>query len=58
MYNVHPCFWPKLSGKNVLIFKFNYLFIYLYLDTWLLYYKGIVAFIFGHVMVQEILRNK
>ena len=40
---------------------FNFLiqsFIYLYLDTCFLYYKGILAFIFEHIMVQEILCNK
>ena len=39
---------------------FNFLiqsFIYLYLDTCFLYYKGILAFIFEHIMVQEILCN-
>ena len=41
----------------VLIFKFNYLFIYLfiylYLDTCFLYYKGLVAFIFEHIMYKK-----
>ena len=34
VYNAHPCFWPKLSGKK--IFQFNFLiqlFIYLCLET-------------------------
>ena len=32
MYNAHPCFWPRLSeGKNLLIFKLSYLFIFRYL---------------------------
>ena len=34
VYNAHPCFWPKLSGKK--IFHFNFLIqyvIYLYLET-------------------------
>ena len=50
MYNVHPCFQPKLSGKKsfVLIFLIQ-LFIYLYLGTCFLYYKGILAFIFEHM---------
>ena len=60
MYNVHLRFWPKLSAKKsfVLIFKSNYLFIYLYLDTCFLYYKGILAFSFEHIVVQEILCDK
>ena len=39
VYNVHPRFWPKLSGK---IFHFNFLIqslIYLYLGT-----KPIIVF--------------
>ena len=58
MYSVHPHFWSKLSGKN---FRFNFLiqfFIYLHLDSCFLYYKGILAFIFEHIMVEEVLRNK
>ena len=58
MYDVHLCIWPKLSGRK--IFRFNLLIqlcIYLYLDTCFLYYKGILAFIFEH-MIQEILCNK
>ena len=51
-------FGPNFQGKNlILIFKIQ-LFIYLYLDTCFLYCKGILAFIFEHIMVQEILRNK
>ena len=41
--------------------RFNFsiqLFINLYLDTCFLYYKGILAFIFEHIMVQEILCSK
>ena len=59
MYNAHPRFWPKLSGKK--IFHFNFLIqcnIYLYLDTCFLYYKVILAFIFEHIVVQEMLCNK
>ena len=58
MYDVHPHCGPKLSGK--IIFHFNFLIqflIYLHLDTCFLYYKGILAFIFEHIMVQEILCN-
>ena len=43
------------------IFCFNFLiefFINLYLDTYFLYYNGILAFIFEHLMGQEILCNK
>ena len=46
-----PNFQEKISF--VLIFKFNY-FVLRYL---FLYYKGILAFIFDHIMVQEILCN-
>ena len=48
-YNTHSHFWPKLSGKtsSILIFLTQF-FIYLYLDTCFLYYKGILAFIFEH----------
>ena len=59
VYDVHPHCGSKLSGKK--IFWFNFLiqlFIYLKLDTSFLYYKGILAFIFEHIMVQEILCNK
>ena len=51
-------FGPNFDEK---IFRFNFLiqvFIYLYSDTCFLYYKGILAFIFEHIMVQEILCNK
>ena len=50
VYNAHPRFWRKLSGEKK-PFHFNFLiqlFIYLYLDTCFLYYKGILAFIFEH----------
>ena len=50
---VGPNFQEKKS--SVLIF---HSIIYLYLDTYFLYYKGILAFIFEHIRVQEILRNK
>ena len=59
MCNELPRFWPKLSGT--IIFHFNFLIqflIYLHLDTCFLYYKGILAFIFEHIMVQGILCNK
>ena len=47
-------FWPKLSGKKLLRFNFLIqLFNYLYLDICLLYYKGILTFIFEHIMVHE-----
>ena len=64
MYNVLPCvvhthmFGPNFQEN---IFCFNFLiqlFIYLYLDTCSLYYKGILAFIFEHIIVQDILCNK
>ena len=63
MYNVHPCtlgihiFGPKSQEK---IFHFNFLiqlFIYIQI-TCFLYYKGILAFIVEHFMVQEVLCNK
>ena len=59
MYIVHPYILPNFQGKKsfILIFKFNYLFIYLYLDGCFLCYKGTLAFIF-ELMVQEILCNK
>lgn len=52
VYNVHPRFWSKLSGKKyfVLIFLIQ-IFICLHLGTCFLYYKGILAFIFKHIMV-------
>ena len=49
---------PNFQEK---VFHFNFLIqfsIYLYLDTCFLYYRGILAFIFEHIMVQEILVNK
>ena len=58
MYNVHPHFWPKLSGKKFCFSILIQFFIYLYLDTCFLYYKEILAFIFEQIMVQEILCNK
>ena len=32
VYNAHPCFWSKLSGKEsfILFFKFNYILILRY----------------------------
>ena len=59
VYNVHPFFDPNIQGEK--ISHFNFLiqfFVYSYLDTCFLYYKGILAFIFKHIMVQEILCNK
>ena len=64
---VHTRFWPKLSGKKIIAFKFFnafihlflfiYLFIYLFnLDTWFLYWNFSINF--EHTMVQEILCNK
>ena len=50
-------FGPNFQGKKSFL-KFKYAFIYLYLDTCFLYYKGILAFIFEHIMAQEILWNK
>ena len=50
VYNVHLHFDPNFQEK---IFHFNFLiqlFIYLYLDTCFLYYKGIRAFIFEHMV--------
>ena len=47
VYSVHPHLWPKLSEEK--IFRFNFLiqlFIYFCVDTWFLYFKGILAFIF------------
>ena len=45
MYNVHPPFWAKLSGKKILFYFFNSIFIHLYLDSCFLYYKEILVFI-------------
>ena len=56
IYNVHPHFLAQTFRKTILCFVFfNYLFIFRYL---FLYYKGILAFIFEHTMVQEILWNR
>ena len=56
MYNTHPCFWSKLSGKKsfILLFKIQ-LFIYLFRYLFFLYYKGILAFTFEHIMLQKFL---
>ena len=63
-YHILPCIkcihvlGPSFQEKN-LSFQFLIQFMtYLYLDTCFLYYKGILAFIFEHIMVQEILCNK
>ena len=51
-------FGPDFQEK---VFRFNFLiqlFIYLYLDTCLLFYKGILALVFEHIMVREMLCNK
>ena len=62
-YNILPyimlthVFGPNFQEK---FFHFNFLIqflIHLYLDTFL-YYKGILAFSFEHIMIQEILCNK
>ena len=52
-------FLAQTFRKNyvVLIFLIQ-LFIYLYLDTCLLFYKGILALVFEHIMVREMLCNK
>ena len=50
-------FGLNFQEKNLSFKFFNSMF-YLYLDTFFLYYKGILAFICEHVMVQEILCNK
>ena len=49
-------FGPNFQGKKAFNFL-SQLFIYLYLDTCFLYYKGILAFIFEHIMAQEILEQ-
>ena len=57
VYNIHPCFWSILSGKKSFVLTFNSIFnslIYRYL---FLYYKGILAFIFEHIMVQKYCRT-
>ena len=49
---------PNFQEKN---FCYNFLiqlFIYLYLDTCFLYYKGILAFIFEPTTIRESLRNQ
>ena len=52
-------FLAQTCREKILCFNFLIqLFIYLYLDTCFLDYKGILAFIFEHIMVQEILCNK
>ena len=59
MYNEHLCFGAKLPGEKFFHFNFSIqFFMYLYLDACFLYYKGILAFIFDHIMIQEILCNK
>ena len=51
MYGAHTRFWPKFSGKKIFCFNFLIqLFIYLYLDTCFLCNKGILAFIFEHIL--------
>ena len=58
VHHVHPCFGPKLPGeKNLSFYFFNSIFTCLYLPTCFLHYKGILAFTFEHIMVQEILCN-
>ena len=52
-----PMFSAQTFRKKIFRFNFfNSIFIYLYLGTCFLYYKGILAFIFEH-MLQEILCN-
>ena len=48
---------PEFQEKKFVLI-FNSIFIYLYLYTCLLCCKIILAFIFEHIMVQEILYNK
>ena len=58
VYNAHPCFWRKRSGKESFVLIFHsiiYLFIFRYL---FLYYKGISALSFEYIMAQDILCNK
>ena len=57
MYNAHPHF-AQTFGEKLFVLIFNSIFIYLYLDTHVLYYKGILAFTFEHIMVEEVLCNK
>ena len=43
MYNAHPRFWPKLSGRNVLFKYFHLTFTSLYLETKLIIvFQGII----------------
>ena len=51
-------FGPNFQEKKSCVLILIQLFIYLYLDTCFLYYKGVLAFIFEHIVVPEILRNK
>ena len=51
-------FRKKVFCFNILVQLFIYLFIYLYLDACLMCYKGTLAFIFEHIMVQDILYKK
>ena len=64
---VYYCILPGLTRTHVFGTNFQekvsftffiQLFIYLYLDSCFLYYKGILAFVFEHIMAQEILCNK
>ena len=54
-YRILPCivctqvFRPNFRENSISFKFFNSIFIYLYLDTCFLYYKGILAFIFEHV---------
>ena len=50
MFSVQTFREKKIFHLNFLIL----LFIYSYLDTCFLYYKGILVFIFEHIMVQGI----
>ena len=53
MCNVYHVFGPNFQEKN---FSFNFLIqflIYLYLGTYLLYYKGILAFIFERIIYKK-----
>ena len=44
-------FGPNFQEKKSCVLILIQLFIYLYLDTCFLYYKGILAFIFEHIVV-------
>ena len=49
---------PNFQEKKIFHYKFLIqFFMCLYLDACFLYCKGILAFIIGHIMVQEILCN-